>query len=431
MAILDPHSAPNGPRYYWAWMLAGVLGAALLAAAAAIGVDPYRAFGTPPVEGWTLHKPRIYQRAFQAKRWQLARLRPRAVLLGNSRVEVGIDPQSPIWPDSAQPVFNAGLAGHRLASASEMLRIALAAGDLREAYIGLDFVDYLPRAERPGPEPASGTAEPPRDPWRDLQDRFAAMLTLAAVLDAVATLAGQNTSAVDMTPAGFNPMREYAAEARRTGFHRLFEQKAAGIEAQLRRLSPSGFEDRQSGEFASLRQIMAAAGEAGIGITLFIHPYHANYLEDLRRHGLWESFEAWKRALVALLEDAPKGTRLIDFSGYDEATTERVPPPGDTRTGMRYHWEAGHYSAAMGDRVIAGLLGAVTHGRPLRSDTLNATLEEVRASRVRFLNAQEKLKTRLPDGDWDNAVGHRSDKAESAAHPYDHSDATAGAEVSR
>ena len=71
---------------------------ALLSATALItvAVDPYRVFATRPVPGWTMMKPFIYQRDAVAKTYQLERIAPETLLLGNSRIEVGIDPASDI-----------------------------------------------------------------------------------------------------------------------------------------------------------------------------------------------------------------------------------------------------------------------------------------------------------------------------------------------
>jgi hypothetical protein len=358
-------------------MAAGVAAAALLALALGVAVDPYRVFGTPPIPGWTQHKTRIYQHAQPAKRWMIGRVAPRTLLLGNSRVEAGLDPDTAAWPEAVRPVFNAALAGRRLDAAVQMMRAGLAAGRLTAVVVGLDFVDFLPRADL-GLLP--GAEAPPRDRRREAEDLARATLAFDAPVDALLTLLGQRVVATDMTERGFNPMRDYAAEIARNGAQALFAEKREALQPQMRRLRPRDFADTAQGEFAALRQLLREANAAGLDVTLFIHPHHLAYLEELRAHGFWDAFEAWKRALVAVVAEAAPDARLIDFSIPDEATAEPVPPPGRRGNPMRYHWELGHYTAAMGDRILPTLLGDDGPGRRLNAGSLEATLREIRAA---------------------------------------------------
>ena len=49
--------------------------------------------------------------------------------------------------------------------------------------------------------------------------------------------------------------------------------------------------------------------------------------------------------------------QLFDFSGYNEFTTERVPPPADRHSAMRWYWDAGHYKVALGDEMLGVIFG--------------------------------------------------------------------------
>ena len=126
-----------------------------------------------------------------------------------------------------------------------------------------------------------------------------------------------------------------------------------------------------------------------IHLILFIHPYHADYLDMLHEVGLWESFEDWKRSLVKVIETAaqarPGDVQLFDFAGYNEFTTERVPPPGDRRTVMRWYWEAGHYKPALGSEMLDTMLGRASRfGVALTSANVETALQEIRESRSCF-----------------------------------------------
>ena len=54
---------------------------------------------------------------------------------------------------------------------------------------------------------------------------------------------------------------------------------------------------------------------------------------------------------------------LLDFSGYNEFTTEPVPKEGDLRTEMHWFWESGHYKSALGDETIDAVLADISEHR--------------------------------------------------------------------
>jgi hypothetical protein len=113
-------------------------------------------------------------------------------------------------------------------------------------------------------------------------------------------------------------------------------------------------------------------------------------LEMLNDLGLWSSFEAWKRVIVEAVERTPYVTpnyiRIFDFAGYDEFTTEAVPPPGDRRSEMRWYWEPGHYKSLLGERILAVIFQEDPHfGHLLTPANIESVLMNVRQQRTRFL----------------------------------------------
>lgn len=396
------------PFAYLAWTAGTFIGLCCFAVALGIAVDPYRVFGTPAIIGWTSLRPRIYEQADMAKTYQLERIAPRTLLLGNSRVEIGIDPASALWPKDARPVFNASEAGRGLRTALRMLRDAIAVRPPDRAFLGLDILDFLERPSSPAMPLPPPDAEDRRllvdrdgrpNPERTIQiwrDRFAATLTIDAVLDSIETLLDQDPeTSVTMTAVGFNPLRNYKIYVQRDGYYGLFAQKNAIYLAQYRQHPKPDFADLpRYASFRYLERILRLAGDHNVRLVLFIHPYHADYLEMLHEVGLWPSFEAWKRGLVKIVDTAdakrPGSVRLFDFSGYDALTTERTPPRGDRRSQMRWYWEPGHYKSALGDRMLARMLGGHEEfGRLLTTATIDQDLADIRANRARFIAQRE------------------------------------------
>ena len=92
-------------------------------------------------------------------------MRPASLVLGNSRAEIGFDPESPAWPESARPVFNLALPGAGIAAVADELAEALRSTSPRLVVVGLDFLDF--RVDPSSDE--SFTAQPANaDPLREM-----------------------------------------------------------------------------------------------------------------------------------------------------------------------------------------------------------------------------------------------------------------------
>lgn len=397
------------PAGFLAGVGATALALALATVALTVWVDPYRMYGTPVTPGWTVLKPRIDQQTGIAKTYQLERVAPRTLLLGNSRVEIGIDPESREWPPGAQPVFDAAEDGTGLPTALAMLREAIAVRVPKTVLLGVDILDFLQNPTPPGTQRLPSGADARRllvdrdgrpNPQRAMQvwrDRLATTLTISALYDSIATLLDQNPSTSGtMTPQGFNPLHQYRTYVARSGYYELFAQKAAVYRTEYSRLPrPTFANPYQYASFRYLRRIMVLAAQHKIRLILYIHPYHADYLEMLHQVGLWPSFENWKRALVRVVENENRllstDVPLYDFAVYDRFTTEKVPRRGDHFTKMRWYWESAHYKSALGDQILARIFdGANGFGSLLTPANIEDRLAAIGAARLRYLNRDRR-----------------------------------------
>lgn len=391
---------------YLAWLGGTVVGLTIAVLALTIAIDPYYLFGTPSLAKWNELKPRAYQHVGIAKAYQLERVAPRTLILGNSRSEIGLDPQSLIWPAAQRPVFNASIAGGTVFQSLLMLQEAIAVRRPDMIILGIDFFDIFTEAKAPAnPSPderrlivdRNGYANPTRhlQVW---QDRLAATLTIDALADSVLTVLEQNAErSPTLTPQGFNPLHEYRVMAARSGYNGLFAQKNAIYRKQYASYAKPQLSDiSTNAAYRHLELIMQLARQHGIPLVLYVHPYHADIMEMLHDLDLWSSFEAWKSLIVTAIGQADQSAsgaiRLIDFSGYNEFTAEPVPPPGDRQSRMRWYWEAGHYKSALGEHILERVFGVAPpadrgFGREITSANIDAALSDIRKERARFLSA--------------------------------------------
>ena len=127
-------------RYVFILFLSVLLPAVTLAAFV-IGIDPYYVFGAPSWKGINVVRPYYEPHVIIAKPYQARRMRPEAVALGSSRVEVGIDPAHPGWQSAR--TFNFAMPSSTIYDEMLAFTHAQAVGaPLRRAVIGLDFFGF-------------------------------------------------------------------------------------------------------------------------------------------------------------------------------------------------------------------------------------------------------------------------------------------------
>lgn len=402
-------------RYLLFWL--GLTGLLLLAVAALnFVVDPYGLFRGIDEPGFNSVKPAAGRHGAMMKAYQVLRVPPRGLILGNSRSEVGFDPDHRAWPTDAHPVFNLALPGTDTSTSLRYLQHVLANRNAPKPEVlvwGIDFMDFL---VDPAP-PASAGLQPHErsrlltnpdgsdNPGRWLQqarDYAEATFTLAALRDSMETLASQkNPYAENLTPAGFNPMQDYLKITADEGYWNVFRQKdKANIKDFLRR--PKGIFDangRSSAALDDLRQILTLCRQHGIKLHLVIYPYHAHLLEIFRITGHWQAFEAWKREVVHIAAqdagaDEGLAVPLWDFSGFNELTTEAVPEKGDRKTRMQWYWEAGHFKSELGDlvldRVLGGTGSAAGFGVRLDPGNIERQIARLRAQEADYRRTYSK-----------------------------------------
>lgn len=336
-------------------------------------VDPYGYWGGPEIAGVNVYKPAAGRHLEAVKLRQVERVRPATILAGNSRVGAGFDPESAAWPAEARPVYNLGLPGVGTAELVDILLEAIERHKPQSVVFAVDFVDFPLSQEQ---WRSWNAAAPPAPAPSPLRERVEILLSLDALEDSAAALLEQHkANPAHTTRAGFDSLAFYNDSVAAEGHAALFEQRHTENVARYRASAkavrwpgPGG-----SPHWAALERLAEECRRRGIALTLVTYPYHADILLAFQQTGLWPAFEDWHRGLAAF--SARTGTPVWDFSRISEETAEPVPAPGDTRTRMRWYWEAGHFKATLGERIAADLTGkAPALGAPLALAGLDPAL---------------------------------------------------------
>jgi hypothetical protein len=358
-------------QHYRRWLRQSLLASAgLMSGIAALNlvVDPFDIYGLVRLPGINDQKSIAQLRLTKTQR--LLTLKPQRIILGSSRALLGLNPDTPLLQD--QLTYNAALEATSIREMRRMAEHALVGGQgrLQSLLVGLDFFTFNARV------PAHPTFQEPRlyRPDRSsFENRFAYLGTrlkdLLSFDQSLATLQVLSQSLLK------RPQQEVLQDSGWLAMPSNFSQRilaTGGFRLPFLRETNAflngGYKDFDyrdaKGKVDALdeyRQLLDLAYRNHLETQLMVSPMHTWLCEGLDAVGLWPRFQQWKTALLQInIETAQRYGRspfpLRDFSCYNAYTNEPVPPLGDTKTPMRWYWDASHYQAALGDRLLRRLL---------------------------------------------------------------------------
>ncbi|NWG39407.1 MAG: hypothetical protein HXY27_05515 [Hydrogenophilaceae bacterium] len=382
-------------KSYLRYLSVAVLGLMAVALGVNWFVDPY---GLHRPYGATDWKPHAAAQGALVKPYQVLRQSPRTLILGNSRAEVGFDPEDGAWPQQLKPVYNLALPGTGVRVERRLFEHAIYNRQVKSVLLGVDFMDFLMSADAVIPEPdwarrllVAANGKPNGTRWLHmLQDGAVTLASLDALIHSFDTIRQKGKSGVaQLTPAGFNPMHDYEVIAQDEGYYNLFRQRdVENLRAyQLRPKNLYLKGTASSPAFDDLSRILRGARDHGIQVQVVIYPYHAHLLEIFRLTGFWELFEDWKRGLVQRVTLEGRGHAVLwDFSGYHAYAREAIPLPSDRKTQVKWYWEAGHFKKELGSEILKRLAGKgdPSFGVVLTPENIEQQLELIRQDGDRF-----------------------------------------------
>jgi hypothetical protein len=386
---MQPHpQTPHRWPTYLAWFFSTATLLVLACAAFNYAVDALGIFGAPRVAGFNAIKPHLDHHR-ELSRWQAARrVCAPAGIFGNSRAEIGLDPEHPALVAQGG-AFNHAIPGTGLETSQQQLNWLKAAGcSPRTVVLGVEFFDFL------GGSAPAADGKPGSAPRIDASAIAETLLSLSALGDSLTTLALQRSAnPATITPRGFNPLLNYNAEVKQSGHHALFRQRATenlkNWSRKPRRLLTG--QGGPSSDQLALESFLRTATASADTVHVVIYPYHAQIRLMMVRLGLSEMFTEWKASIVATaqrLSTDKVRIQVWDFSALSTQTLEPIPPAGDRQTRLQHYWEAGHYKKELGDQMLGQMLASQPgFGKLLDPAMLQAWLEQDQA-RVRELLAQ-------------------------------------------
>ncbi len=396
---MDQHRIDDPRAYarYGVWAAVASLLLMLVAGAINLIVDPYGIHRIVSIDGFNALKPVADRNVSLLKAYQVRTVEPDAILLGNSRVEMGFD--ADLFSDHfGQTIYNSAIPGATIYEQWRYLENAVALGSVDHVVVAIDFLAFNTERPRVNPTFVDGRLQQStpdelsrlaiRETAQDIIDVYFSLYGLQASLETV--LRQDDPRASTRTPLGFNPVVESPYFWDRLGYGVIFEDKTWSMLQRLHRrdFSFAPTDVWPEGSLTYLERILALCRREGIRLELFTHPYHAWMLESFHMAGLWPAFEDWKRAVVALVaaDDVLNGSLpavpVWDFATYNPITEEAVPEIGDLETVPVYHWEQSHYKASVGTEIVRRMYGLGDVPAGFGQQITLETLEDVLAAQV-------------------------------------------------
>lgn len=303
-------------------------------------IDPFDVMNGPNIDGFNHLKPEQFSYVRLFKAIAVTRIRPKTVLLGSSRVDLGLDPQHPAL-SAAQPSYNLALVGPNMYEVRRYFEHALEnQPDIEQVVLGIDFFMFNERKEN----------SPDFDEGRlnrrtiGIKDSIRSTLSFNAVKSSVETIESSISSNAYFlyNEQGMRYVYDDVDLSMQDKFDQMTAQLLDGVYEDFQ-LSPDYLSDLQA--------IVDLCREHNIDLKVFISPIHATLLDAVKEAGFWSEYETWKREVVQI-------TPVWDFSGYNSITTEPI------RDDMRHYWDSSHYRKEVGDLILNRLFQHQNHTVP-------------------------------------------------------------------
>ena len=371
----------NAARYLRRLALAALL---LTAALAALNyyADPYGVwrYGLPGDSISSRPAIRNQERMHKAHAVRLADAD--CLILGNSRVIVGLDPNHPALPEKT---YNLGISAANIYECYRYLQHAVALKKPKLVLLAIDKgmfdADSTPEVDFDEERLAvdSGNHPQPRWRWADIPET---LLSLDALVDSLKTLRDRTGVQYKDGIRDEVLMKPYTIPAKILVENDRWKDGSRKF----------AWNDKKGGNVqrSAFEQMLVFCAAQKIELRIFTNPLHSEMLDI--EYGDGHDFSEWAKWLANNISqtsevrspDEPSRTTLFSFHNFYHflpENSEPFPKPDDKVSEMQSYWEISHYRKAVGDRVIAEVMNNKVHPQGNWLETLKAEREKWKAGR--------------------------------------------------
>jgi len=306
-------------------------------------INPYNIHNTERITGINTFKPEAAKRIRTFKKYQPFHIKPNTLILGNSRVEMGINPKHKNLTALGN-VYNLGIPGMRFKDQATYANLIIQSEQITTLIIGIDFSDDIFRYDE-----VKKTLNTTKTVlWlEEPKDKLSSLWSLDAIKSSISTLINQHSQVSNRYNNGFNPANDYLPILKLEGQKVLFKQKMKTLDQVfkdkywLEKMTDVDKSRLGSNVAIQVKQWL----KQGIHVHVFINPYHNDYYQKLKEHNLFTDFNLWRQQV------SQKLSRLVTFCDFTELgkskSNERL-----NNNELRYFWEPSHYKKELGDIML-------------------------------------------------------------------------------
>ncbi|WP_412971474.1 hypothetical protein [Glaciecola sp. MF2-115] len=301
-------------------------------------VNPFLMFQQTKVNDIFTYKPEAATRVQTFKKYQAEGQNYDVLIVGNSRVEMGLNPDSPYFKD--KHVYNAGVPGLSMPAQIAYAKNLVNSNNIETLYVGVDFVDFISR-ELPNLEDFKFESN-------KYDDYLSATFSLDALKASLMTIFNQSQYASTRTYKGFNPAKDYIATLQSEGQAVLTSQKLRALFTKIEgtRFHKQELMTNVQSPINVLEKNVNDWVKNGKRVVIFINPYQDLYYDALAKSGLANDFEIWRSAIKKVANNTDSA--FYDFTDLGMLHSNMFNEENE----LKYFWEPAHYKKGLGDKML-------------------------------------------------------------------------------
>jgi len=290
------------------------------------------------------------------KSYQVSQRNVVSLIVGNSRVELGMPQNHPLY---GGPVFNMGLPGAGVLMQYDYAWHAVNTNrTLKQVLVAVDFVDFLGSKAveqswhgnwqyRLDYRLGDKTTLLPLNGQRYFE-KLSLLFSQDALVDGVITALQQKRDVNALNYYGFNDGALYRHAIRSESYAALYQQKQQELRARL--ANPALVLVDNSAALQALQRFLSLLREQQIAVVLFINPYQQPYLDLIQQAGLTDEMLRWKQQIIDIAQS--HAIDLYDFAVPSLPVTLPAPLQSRQPDDNLYFWEPAHYKTQLGELML-------------------------------------------------------------------------------
>lgn len=380
-------AAGNMKHYFWTTGFAALAVLTVIVTTNYV-VDPYL------IHQWDtalIHRPSPAQQKIMpwGKTYAVYKYRPEVVYIGSSRTEIGLPTDSPVF--AGKRVFNLAISGASLGDAVNMLNHTSVRQRPETVVWGIDygwqFREKSGNTDFAEELVAKGPSYPIRRTFENIR-RSASMAMTGETMKIITGLAEEKCPSLLATYGWKSTGCLEYIMADEGGTAKAFEEV-------LKKKEPQATPEDVAATTELLGRVTQDYCGGGTVLRLYLQPIHA--LAELSYWAThWDDLDDWKRSLVKMVDARRQegcDIRLMDFSGFNQITTEEIPQ-ATGREDMQHYWEQSHYRSEVGEMILERLVAGERakavdagddFGVELSGETIEQHLGRQREKRQRYI----------------------------------------------